>query len=207
MADFAPAQAHDLLTAHFCEQEHCNGCAVVNGFFFKQFQHGLGFFKGQHNLLRTVQFRQSNTGGRVIRQVFSLDCRGKHRENQPHIMPNRGVHTHFAFVNVKHILQRYLHCVRNSGGGCLGELFPHGGPVNGFLTQARGLLQCNIYRERPNFERSVVRNVPSLDQITIKAPSQGLHAAKRKARQPHFIAYCRAFLECTIGDSNPGPTD
>ena len=42
----------------------------------------------------------------------------------------------------------------NSGHGCLSELVPHGSPVNGFLTQARGLLQrysgYNGYTFMPN---------------------------------------------------------
>lgn len=61
--------------------------------------------------------------------------------------------------------------------------------------------QCIIYistrhtngHNVPVFERSAVRVFPLLDQTTIKAPYQRLHTAKRKARQPHFIAYCRAF--------------
>ena len=44
-------------------------------------------------------------------------------------------------------------------------------------------------------------------QITVRNRVLGQKSTKRKARESHFIAYCRAFLKCTIGDSNPGPTD
>ena len=71
-------------------------------------QHGLRFFKGQHNLFSTVHFRQSNTVGRVIRQVLPLNRHSKHGGNQPHILPDDGVHPCFTFVDVKHIFQRHL---------------------------------------------------------------------------------------------------